>query len=188
MRLWTHPQIDDIELIYNLTVLMVFEFIMAHSSMYMHSLGRSWKSWLFFIFLYGIFALLYNTFTHGNQILILYGAVVLNRMLPNILNKRKTDRKEGLTISGLYALIYFMLFMILVGNASYIPRMGLTDDFLKTANYYIFAVDTGSFGIFTSSPQLPMCFGALYYLLITLLDVISMIYDAHKRIKQQLKQ
>jgi len=179
LSLWLHPQASDIELIYNLTILVIFEFILVHSGVFMSILGRSWKGWLGFIFLYGLFALAYNTFVNGNQIIILYGAVVLNRMLQGILSIGKTDKEQRLGMSAVYAMIYFLLLVAVIIGSSYIPRCGLTEAFLES-NDYVGVNQAG--GDFAGAPHVFMCFGVLYYLILMLLEVSIEIH----RVKMSL--
>jgi len=179
LSLWIHPQINDVEMIFNLTVLLFFEFVMVHSGVFMSILGRQWKAWLFFIIIYGLFALAFNSIVSGNQILILYGVVILNRMLPNILRKPEdTEKKEGIIISAIYAMIYFFLFIIIIYCASYVPPLGLTKEFLESTNFS--QINTIS-GNFSDKPYIMMCFGALYYLFLTLVEVIMIVRKVKKQ-------
>ena len=179
VKLWTRPQVSDIEMIFNFTVLMFFEFVMVHSGVFMCIIGRSWKGWLFFIILYGLFALAFNSIVSGNQILILYSVVVLNRMLPNILRKPEdTEKKERIIISAIYAMIYFFLFVTIIYCASSVPPFGLTKEFLESANFS--EINTIS-GDFSDKPYIMMCFGALYYLFLTLVEVIMIVRKVKKQ-------
>ena len=196
LRLWIHPQASDIEMISDFTVLLIFEFVMVHSGVFMSVLGRSWKAWLVFIIFYGLFALAFNAMVSGNQIFILYGAVVLNRMLSSIVRKPQKNeiqlsgifRKNGkqtenaepskeLILSVAYAVIYFFLFFIVIFCSSSIPRFGLTETFLDTANYRELNKLGGDFD---KNPYVFMCFGTFYYLFLTLIDVIMMIKRSNK--------
>ena len=181
LRLWICPQISDIELIFNLIILLFFEFIMTHSGVFMSLLGRSWKGWLFFTLFYGLFALAFNAVVSGNQIIILYGAVVLNRMLPNIFsNPEQSERAKRVVISGLYAMIYFLLLIVVILSASHIPQFGLTEEFLEAANYS--EVFTAS-GNFSETPHVFMCFGVLYYLALTLMETIMIKREVKKQLR-----
>ena len=200
LRLWICPQVSDLEMIINLTVLMIFEFVMVHSGVFMSILGRSWKGWLFFIVFYGLFALAFNAIVSGNQIIVLYGAVVLNRMLPNILRKPekneivisglfdKNVKKTGdlepskeLMMSALYAMIYFFLLLIIVFCSSYVPQFGLTKEFLEAANYSKLNTIGGDF---SDKPYVFMCFGVLYYLMLTLIDVAMIKHNVKKGLQK----
>jgi hypothetical protein len=159
---------------------MGFEFIMVHSGVFMSMIGRSWKGWLLFICFYGVFALIFNTMVNGNQILILYGIVVLNRMLPNILYPDKTDGKKKAAISSFYAMVYILLLLLVVFSSSHISKMGLTDDFLETSGYSNLNL---AGGLFSDEPHVPMCFGVLYYLALTFVEVILIV----RRVKRALR-
>jgi len=191
LRLWIYPQVSDIEMIFNLSILIAFEFVMVHSGVFMSAFSRSWKALLGLIFFYGLFALAFNTAISDNQILILYGAVVLNRMLPKILNREQTDVKEKLQTSGvnkngkkliltekmqkeiaisaIYAVIYFILLMIIIVASDSIPQFGLTKEFMEIADYG--SVQGGTSGLFFEKPQIVMCFGVVYYLILAVMDV-----------------
>gem|GEM_PF-634423 len=181
LTLWLHPQASDVEMIYSLTILILFEFVLVHSGVFMSILGRSWKGWLGFIFMYGLFALAFNTFVNGNQIIILYGAVVLNRMLPGLLNSGKPDKEQGLMMSAVYALIYLGLFFPLIFGSSYIPRLGLTEAFLTSVDYL--SVNQAG-GDFAGAPHVFMCFGVLYYLILMLLEVNNEIHRVNPKFKK----
>ena len=173
LSLWVRPQVDDVEMIFNLSVLMLFEFVLVHSGVFMSCFGRSWKGWLVFIPFYGIFALAFNTMVSGNQVLILYGAVVLNRILSRMWNSEKKAMEEELAISAVYAVLYFLLLIVVVVFcASYIPKFGLTDDFLSAVHYSRYAKGVNVV------PNVSMCFGVLYYLMLTLVDTMLAIHEA----------
>jgi len=196
LRLWICPQVSDAEMISNFTVLICFEFIMVHSGVFMSLFGRSWKAWLVFIVFYGLFALVFNAMVSGNQILILYSAVVLNRMLPNFLRKpakneiqlsnvvekngKQTENAElpkELQMSAVYAMIYCFLCFIILPDFLHIPKFGLNDAFLGASNYNEL---TKIGGDFADKPHIIMCFGVFYYLFLTLIDVIMMIKRSNK--------
>jgi hypothetical protein len=172
LSLWLHPQVDDIEFIYSLTILVLFEFILVHSGVFMSAIGRSWKGWLGLIFLYGMFALGFNAMVNGNQILILYGAVVLNRMLSGIMN-RGADKEQALMMSAVYAIVYFVLLITVLFSSSYIPRCGLTEAFLVSVDYS--SINQAG-GDFSDAPHAFMCFGVLYYLILMFMEINAEIH------------
>ena len=174
LSLWLHPQASDIELIYSLTILVLFEFILVHSGVFMSILGRSWKGWVGFILVYGLFALGMNTFVNGNQIIILYGVVVLNRMLTGILNSGKADKELGLSMSAVYVVTYFGLLLAVVFGSSYIPRCGLTEAFVQSTDYVSFNMAGGDFA---DMPHVFMCFGVMYYLILMFVEINAEIHS-----------
>jgi len=179
LSLWLYPQPSDIDLIYSLTILILFEFVLVHSGVFMSALGRSWIGWLLFIFIYGIFAFAFNTFISGNQIIILYGAVVLNRMLQGILNRKGADKEQGLMMAAIYAITWFGLLIMVVVGSSYVPRYGLTEEFVQSTNY---TTINQAGGDFQGDPHIFMCFGLLYYLMLMFIEINAEI----QRVKKSL--
>ena len=183
LSFWLYPQADQIKMIYDFAILMGFEFIMVHSGVFMSIIGRSWKMWLIFILIYGLFAVTFNVFVNNNHIIILYCAVVLNRILSGMRvwhgnNEDKdviemTDDQASIVGSAIMnILIYFLLLIIICFCMNFIPKFGLTDDFLQAANY---ASVKKAGGILTDMPQVAMCFGTLYYLILVLVNIFSIM-------------
>ena len=80
----------------------------------------------------------------------------------------KKKAKE-LAISAMYATIYFILLMIIVVASDSIPQFGLTKEFMDIADYE--SVQEGTTGLFFEKPQIVMCFGVAYYLILAVIDV-----------------
>ena len=171
--LWISPRVSDAEMILNLSVLMFFEFVLVHSGVFMTVLGRSWKSWLGFISVYGLFALAFNTIVSGNLIIIIYGAVVLNRVLSGIF---ETDKDQEILMSCCYAVIYFFLMFAMVLLSSHIPEFGLNAEFLAASKYNQMRRAAG----INVETHAMMCFGAVYYMSLTLIDVLFLKRDLKK--------
>ena len=169
LRLWINPQTSDIELIYSLSILVIFEFLLVHSGAFMSILGRSWKGWVGFGIFYGLFALAFNTMVRGNEIIILYGAVVLNRMLPKLLNSEQTDIGQGLMMAMINASIYLVLIFAVLLGSSYIPQFGMTEAFLNSVAFG--DISSEGIGFFDEGLHVVMCFGVLYYLTLMLVEI-----------------
>ena len=177
LSLWICPQADQVEMIYDFAILMAFEFIMVHSGVFMSFFGKSWKVWLAFIIFYGLFALIFNTFVNSNYIIIMYCAVVFNRMLSGMQivrnnNENATEKETAIGKSAVVCMIYFLLILGVCLCAHFIPKFGLTDEFFQTTNYHD-NIKIG--GIFTEMPQVSMCFGTLYYLALALMNIFSIV-------------
>jgi hypothetical protein len=168
-------------MIYNLSILILFEFILAHSGVFMSYFGRS-KWMLLLILFYGAFALVFNTLVNDNQILVLYGAVVLNRMVPGIQNRDEKEKARGVIISVFYAMTYFLLLFFFFFFSDKIPQLGLTDDFLSISKYNDI---TQASGLFLEEPHFAICFGALYYMMLTLWDLILIIRRVKKSFRHE---
>ena len=171
LRLWISPKVSDVDLIWDLIMLICFEFFTIHSGLLMMHVARTWKNWLMLIALYGAFAILFNFAVSGNQIFILYGSVMLNRILSTFLNPEKTarDKKMQLMTSCYYAVFYISLIVFLGFFQFLVPEFGLTKEFLTAAKYSHLS-DDGLVG----EPNLIMCWGVLYYLAMIAFDVMMM--------------
>ena len=169
LSLWISPQVGDVEMIFNLIVLLIFEFFMIHTRLFMSIVGRSLMDWLYGTVFFGAFVLMFNSLVKGNLILIIYAAMIVNRMLPRILNSEKADRKQELNIAMSNFMIYFGLVFIVAICSYFIPLFGLTEDFLEAANYK--AEVDWKFELI-DMPHLSMCFGILYYLTLTVVEII----------------
>ena len=176
LRFWIYPQADEIEMIYDFAILMGFEFIMVHSGVFMSTLGKSWKMWLFFSLFYGLFALVFNTFISSNYVIVMYCTVVLNRMLSGVQvwNNKNTTKVEGIILRAcMTSLIYFLLIIFVVCLCKdFIPMFGLSYDFLQTTDYDIEKMPGG---ILTENLHVSMCFGMLYYVALALMDIFSIV-------------
>lgn len=180
LRLWISPQYSDIDLIYSLAMMIFFEFVLVHSGTFMSlligaPLRKSWWKWLFFILFYGSFALAINASVPGNTILIFYAFVVINRMLSKS-RKAKGEKKSGLVISFLYMILYAAVLIAVIGFAqNSIPKFGLTEDFLRATDWNNVA------GEGFLLPHVMMCFGVVYYTLLTIVDLTFMMIGKEKK-------
>ena len=173
LSLWISPKANDIEMIRNLSVLIIFEFFLVHSrpAMGLALATRNWAGFLMLVLIFGMFALLFNMMVKGNLILVIYGAVILNRILPEILpgGKAEMDRGREILENFLCLFIYCAVFIIMFLGGEFISfiglenffKFGLTDDFLASVNYK------------GSAPHEKMCFGVLYYLGLTFVDIFK---------------
>jgi len=172
ITLWTNPQVDDFDMIFNLIVLLIFEFFLIPTGMFVIIAGRSFINWLFGSIFFGTFALLFNSLVKGNFILIIFVAMVLNRILFLIFNRAQTDRNKEMNKMLLIFLMYFGLVVLVAITAYFIPRFGLTESFLDTTNY-MDDIDW-EFELF-DMPHISMCFGILYYLALTIIEIVSFV-------------
>lgn len=174
---WINPQIDDVGAIYTLSVLIAFEFIMVHSGVFMAVIKRS-ISIIFFIIFYGVFAWQFNKFVYDDKILIIYLIVVLNRMRFAFFNASKQQKDRQLGFSGLAVICYaFALFPVLIFH-NYIPKLGLTAEFLSSSNFAQYAK---SDDLFTRQPQVPMAIGCLYYTLLITSELANDYLEKQKK-------
>lgn len=169
IKLWVAPQPDELDQVFYMAILMGFEFIMVHSGVFMTVMPFK-LSVLIFVPIYALFALAFTSMVGDLSILWLYLVVVLNRMRCAFFNTDKETKAQLMGTSALAAMIYFLLIMILAIGSSLIPKLGLSDAFLQAANY---AEVKKHGGLLTDEPQVAMCFGALYYTLLAVVDYLT---------------
>lgn len=166
--LWHHPQIDDTGRLATLSVMMLFEFVMVHSGVFMALMPKKLSLYMLFP-IYGLFALAINSMAENNMVLVAYLMVVFNRMRFAFSDVPKKIRNRALSTSVISALIYFfMLFFFLLG-ADYIPKLGLTDEFLKITGY---GRSIYTEGAFVEIPHAIMAFGTSYYSSLALMEAL----------------
>ena len=161
-QLWAMPSETEINAIVTMSTLMIFEFIMVHSGVFMAVMPFKW-SLLFFFPFYGLFALVFNLMTPDNTIMYLYLVVVFNRMRFAFFNNNKELQMQAVLTSVYAVVIYFFSMIIIALSAEAIPEFGLTPEFLERAKY----APKGS-GLFIDMPQTAMCLGVIYYILLAL--------------------
>ena len=174
LSLWICPQVDDVEMIVNLSVLMVFEFFMINTRFFMVVFSKSKLHGLWGLLFVLSYVIMFNRMVSNNLILILYSAMVLNRMLSVILSKGKTDIDHELNILAQNLTIYIILLVVVSCCITIIPQFGMDNDFLKATNFRFTtrrSVEDGLLNI----PHIAMCFGVLYYLTLTIVDIIPII-------------
>ncbi|EWH12549.1 hypothetical protein IZU89_07960 [Cellulophaga lytica] len=172
---WYTPNITDATKILSYVTLMAFEFAMVHSGLFMAFLPKRTSLFLL-VPLYGAFALAFNSFIEGNDILILYCVVVFNRMRYAFFNVKQELKNELILKSVISVIGYFFLLLGTLLIQSVIPELGLTKDFLAKSNFY---KDLTITGLFVSQPQIPLFFGVLYYLFLAITDAY-LINDSNK--------
>lgn len=171
LSLWISPGMQDAATIYSLAVLIVFEFIMVHSGVFMAFMPLRWSVFLFFP-IYGLFALAFNTMIPDNTIIWLYMIVVLNRMRFSFVQVNKEARARQVGNSAFAAMLYFILVMVISLASGIIPDFGLTDEYLNASGYHSVKMNGG---LFLDTPKVALCFGALYYFLLAAFDMLVLI-------------
>ena len=158
----------------------MFECFMIHTSLFMSIVDRqAWSDWLYGLVFFGFIAYGFNHLVSGNQIFIIYGVLVLNRILLGLL-RGDIDKRQEEIMSIVYFTIYLVLIVFVAMVSGLIPRYGLTEEFLSAANY----IDVKRLDIkfeLIDMPHVAMCFGVLYYLALTLVDVYSIKHKLAKR-------
>lgn len=161
LSVWFFPEYYTVEIIYNLTIILIFEFILIHSGVFM-AVFRDWRVLTLFALFYGLFALAINMSVLGDSplILYLYSATVANRMLFGLTSRSEQERSENMGYSALMALNFmFCIFLVLI-LSFLVPYGGLTPEYLRSIDYYA-SISTG--GEFPDRPHVAFAFGVLYF-------------------------
>jgi len=166
--LWLHPQVNDVDKIATLAALILFEFVMVHSGVFMAVIPKK-LSLLILVPFYGVFALAFNTLVDDNLILIAYLLVILNRMRFAFSDVPKAVRKRTIMKSVFSALIYFLLLFACTGGSSVIPKLGLDNDFIQLSGL---GTTNNTNAVFIEMPHAAMAFGVIYYCLIALMEAL----------------
>jgi hypothetical protein len=168
IQLWIAPTEALAGEVYGMAILVGFEFIMVHSGVFMALLPRKW-SLLLAVPAYGIFAVVFNLFTPDNRIIVAYFLVVLNRMRFAFSNPSLLLRKKGIFYSAFAVVVYFILIVFVSAGKDFIPEYGLDYAFTHSHAYETVKL---SGGILTDEPKTAMAFGTIYYLLLSLIELV----------------
>lgn len=161
LSVWFFPEYYTVEIIYNLTLILIFEFILVHSGVFM-AVFRDWRVLTLFALLYGLFAFAINMAVLGDSpmILYLYSATVANRMLFGLTSRSEQERSENMGYSALMALNFMFCIFLVVILSSFVPYGGLTPEYLRSIGYYS-SISAG--GEFPEKPHEAFAFGVLYF-------------------------
>lgn len=161
ISVWFYPENYSAEIIFNLTVVLIFEFIMIHSGAFM-SIFKNTLLLLAIALFYGFFVFLFNKLTIGHApiILYLYGTTVANRILFGV-SSRSIQERQGNILTSIFMAINFMFCIFITLLCSFIiPYGGLTPEYLKSINY-LDKITIG--GGFPEQPHIAFAFGSLYF-------------------------
>ncbi len=189
--LWYEPQNYPTTKISNFVTLMIFEFVMVHSGIFMAFMPKRLSLFIFVPF-YGVFALIFNSFVENDSILIIYLIAVFNRMRFAFSDVSSEIKGQAAMRSVFSAFAYFVLIFVVLIFQSYIPHLGLTPDFLNYSGYFNTINATGNF---VESPHIAICFGVIYYLVLACVEYYLLPVGINsdddtstkKKIKEKLK-
>ena len=167
LSLWIAPGQNDGVKIHGLTWLFLFEFVLAHSGIFMAVFPRKTALFIFVPF-YGLFALAFNAAVPGNTILFLYCGVILMRMRFIFSDPSSPARGRALTLSILSAVLFFLCTVVIFSAAGILPKLGLTEGYLASID---FANLSDSSGDFVDNPHAAMATGAVYFTLLAMTEI-----------------
>ena len=162
--LWFSATETDAIRVYAYSLLMVFEFVMVHSGIFMTFFPRK-ISLLIFSPFYAIFALMFNMMLGGadNTILILYLTTVFNRMRFAFSDKSKEFINRNIAQSVFATAIYFFLVFFVLIFDFIIPEFALNEAFYKSEAYLN---AKKAKGMFVDTPYSGIALGTLYFSLL----------------------
>lgn len=171
-NVWSQPDLENFETISTLASLMIFEFILVHSGVFMAVMPKKISLYILLPF-YGLFALAFNTMTESNIILYIYLMVIFNRMRFAFSDVSPRLKSRAIITSIIAALLYFVLIFAVVVPMEYIPELGLTPTFLENSGYN---ANKTSGGIFIDTPHIAICFGFCYYCALSIAEALLIRY------------
>ena len=180
LLVWMHPEKCSVSLVNDLSILIIFEFIMVHSGVFMSGLPKNISLYVFVPF-YGIFAFGFNASVIDTNIFYIYLSTVLSRMLFAFADVSDEIRMQQLGKSAIKCTFYFFLMFAVALGHFFIPKLGLTQEYLQNSNYFSIVKSSG---LFIEKPYIPMCMGFLYYLI----PVLYFFYVVYKNITATKEQ
>lgn len=184
ISVWFFPENYSVEIIYNLTLILIFEFILVHSGVFM-SVFKNFFVILGFALVYGLFALAINMSVLGDSpvILYLYSATVVNRMLFGLTSRTDQERQENMGYSALMAMNFMFSIFTALLLSWMVPYGGLTPAYLESI-HYLDSIGTG--GEFPEKPHVAFAFGVLYFSLPVVLPALFGLLSLRKKKKYQM--
>ena len=174
ISVWFYPEYYSAEIIYNLTIILVFEFILVHSGVFMAVFQSKWMLAGFALF-YGIFALAFNASVFGDTpiILYLYSVTVINRMVFGISSRSPQERQEAIANSVMMVLNFMFCIFAAVFLSFLVPYGGLTPAYLSSIHYFDVMTSGGEF---PEKPHVAFAFGVLYFAMPIIMPLIAFIF------------
>lgn len=152
---WIDPYLFSLEFVYTLQMLMLFEFVLVHSGMFM---GLGGWTILFFLPFYLCFALVMNLLTPDNTILYLFTYTICMRVLWGFGKyKRKVNTPIFRSMFRAFA-TYMPLLIISILLGTILPDLGLTPDVQKAIEDTSTSKSNGDITL-----KIVVIFGFLYY-------------------------
>lgn len=176
LSLWFAPDWSGVEVVYNMVLILLFEFILVHMGTMMAVLQRGF----FFIFvaaiLGGVAYIFHTTQINSSAILYIYAATLINRIIIGRQQGSQFDNFKAFDEGIAKLRHYVACFIIAVLLTRYLPEGGLTEQYLEENNYYGMLKMTGM----TENPLMIIQFGVLYYST-SLLWVLWRFFNPTKR-------
>lgn len=159
LSLWFSPDWAGVAVVYNMVLILLFEFILVHMGTMMAVLQRGF----FFVFvaaiLGGVAYIFHTTQINSSAILYIYAATLINRIIIGRQQANEFDNFNAFDEGIAKLRHYVACFVITMFLTHYLPQGGLTEQYLEANGYYSMLKMTGM----TEKPLMIIQFGVLYY-------------------------
>lgn len=159
LSLWFSPQWSGVDVIYNMVLILLFEFVLIHLGTMMAVVARGFLFIFIAAILGGVAYIFHTTQINSSAILYIYAATLINRI---IIGRQQVDEFASFNAfdEGIAKLRHYVAcFIIIMLLGHYLPQGGLTEHYLEENNYYGILKMTGM----TEKPLMIIQFGVLYY-------------------------
>lgn len=167
---WVYPENIGSEVVYDLTLLFTLEMLMVHSGTFMALLPKKLSLYVLVPF-YGVFVWALNRASVNTNLLLIYGIIIFNRMRFAFTDSDFKIRVHNFVFSVVALLIYIALFFFTLKIEDYIPRAGLTENFLAISGYTEVVRASGFSG--NEEPHTFFFTAIIYYLCLTVLSAYT---------------
>ncbi|WP_369310225.1 hypothetical protein [Providencia rettgeri] len=159
LSLWFAPDWSGIEVIYNMVLILLFEFILVHMGTMMAVLQRGFFFIFVAIILGGVAYIFHTTQIKSSAILYIYAVTLINRIIIGRQQRSEFDYFDAFS-EGIGKLRHYVAcFIIAMFLTHYLSQGGLTQQYLTENDYYSMLKMTGM----TEKPLMIIQFGVLYY-------------------------
>lgn len=160
LAIWISPNLFSAAFIFSMSLLMLLEFIMIHSGVFM-TIFKPFGVFLFFPF-YFFFAYIINKICPDNSPMFVFLGTILFRVIDSFVDRgsKKISIHDLKSIIIAFA-IYFPIFALTALLNDFMPHFGLTPSYLESIDYYSTDTSTGDFKIHNM-----ISFGFFYFMAI----------------------
>jgi hypothetical protein len=160
---WISPYTLGTRAVWHLSMVILLEFIVMHSSAFVGVIGFSelsrTKRTLAIVGLsafYFLFAWAFSVGFESNWPMLAFFGLTLNRLLGTLIGQTP-EGAEKVFVAGSWIIsgVTYLLGVALTSLAS-LPRLGVTDEVIRAQGFT-------SGGLFTEQPHVALAFGALYF-------------------------
>lgn len=178
-ELWSRPDMGDAKALETFVILIAFEFIMAHSGLFM-SLFVRWKALLLLVPVYGLFAWAFTAAAPDSGVVWIYLLAIASRVRFALSNPSAVALNRNFYTSLVAMLLYFGLLIAASIATDAIPVRGLTSETLQIIGYESEWLPNADRSLpqpseMTSLPDVPhvfMAVGVVYFSALAVVEIV----------------